>query len=102
MQDRSEARWRGEYSNADEIRETIDKTRVVIPWDRILGYVKDRDYLTQLNLQQQSFDLEFKVIVIDMPRSGIEGSKWELGPADNPLIGDNTQNEDNVLSSISI
>ena len=43
VRDRSEARWSGDYAKADEIRETVDNTRVVIPWDRIVEYVKDRE-----------------------------------------------------------
>ena len=40
IRDRSEARWSGDYAKADEIRETVDNTRVVMPWDRIVEYVK--------------------------------------------------------------
>jgi len=43
VRDRSEARWSGDYAKADEIRETVDNTRVVIPWDCIVEYVKDRE-----------------------------------------------------------
>lgn len=93
---RSEARWKGDYKEADEIREAIEKTRVIIPWSRILQSMKDSDSFRALNTQQQDVDLEYEVIVTDFPRSQGGESEWELMPIGNPWI-DNAQKEDNVL-----
>ena len=94
---RSEARWEGDYQKADEIRDVIEKTKVLIPRSTILQSIKDVEYVGNCFTQHQD-DVECKIIITDTPRSGGGISQWELMPIDNPFVDKNTQQqEDNVL-----
>ena len=112
VNDRSEARWNGDYAKADELRGRIDNTTVIIPWSRILQHFRNNVDTTSSsaeNTQQQEIlydrddnvDLEYKVAIIDLPRSDGGGSTWELTPIYSPLVDNNheggQQKEDNIL-----
>ncbi|KAL7529053.1 hypothetical protein ACHAXR_002766, partial [Thalassiosira sp. AJA248-18] len=96
VHERSEARWNGDYEKADEIRESIEKMRVIVPWNRILQCTQDRD-LSDFAAKEKDVDLEYKVMMIDLPRSEGGGSDWELAPVYNPMIDSDMRKEDNLL-----
>ena len=91
---RSQARWDGNYQRADEIRCTIDNIRMKIPLSRIIQTIQISDAFIP---QQEEIDIEYKVLVTDIPRSDGGGSSWDLEPIHNPLLEDIDGKEDNVL-----
>ena len=99
---RSEARWKGDYTEADAIRSSIEDIRVVIPLKEIIvqtaiQHNKDDGLLT--SQEEENVDLEYKVVVTDIPRCDGGKSNWELVPINNPLVLEDIDqhNEDNVL-----
>ena len=82
---RSEARWKGDYTEADAIRSSIEDIRVVIPLKEIIvqtaiQHNKD-DGLLALQ-EEENVDLEYKVVVTDIPRCD-GGRKVKLGISTN-------------------
>ena len=85
VQERSNARWNGDYQRADELRDLIEQISITIPLNDVM--------LQSIDLES---DLEYKVVTTDLPRSQGGGSTWELQPVNNPLFN-NAESEDNVL-----
>jgi SAM-dependent methyltransferase len=85
VQQRSEARWNGNYKHADELRDVIDQICVTISLNQLQSSAIDLEN-----------DIEYKVVTTDLPRSEGGGSTWELQPINNPLFN-NAKSEDNVL-----
>lgn len=85
VQERSNARWNGDYQRADELRDLIEQISITIPLNDVM--------LQSIDLES---DLEYKVVTTDLPRSQGGGSTWELQPVNNPLFN-NAKSEDNVL-----
>lgn len=93
VQQRSDARWKGDYDRADELRQSLDDISIDVPWSRILQS-------TILDITQTADltgSVTCKVIVTDLPRSKGGRSTWELIPNDNPALHTNSQSQDNVL-----
>ncbi|KAL7463180.1 hypothetical protein ACHAXS_003559 [Conticribra weissflogii] len=79
-----------DYETADEIRRSIDEIRIVIPWSAIVSaHPELQTDLSLLEFSEQppfymndingsKFDLEYKVLVTDVPRSQGGRSTWEL------------------------
>jgi hypothetical protein len=85
VQERSTARWNGDYQRADELRNLIEQISITIPLNDVM--------LQSIELEK---DLEYKVVTTDLPRSQGGGSTWELQPVNNSLFN-NAKSEDNVL-----
>lgn len=84
VQQRSEARWEGNYALADELRDVIDQISITISLNQLQSPV---------DLEN---DLEYKVVTTDLPRSQGGGSTWELQPINNPSFN-NAEKDANVL-----
>ena len=97
VNERSQARWDGNYDQADEIRKLIDEVHVDLSWRQILQSTNttfqdmDGDPLIDDLDQLQGF----KVTITDFPRSDGGGSRWDLDPIECDLNA--TRKEDNVL-----
>jgi len=78
------------------LRDIIDNTQLTIPLSRILDSIKDNGF-SDSTFQDEDVDLEYKVMLTDIPRSDGGESMWELEPIHNHLIDDISQDEDNVL-----
>lgn len=85
VQERSTARWNGDYQRADELRDIIEQISITIPLNDVM--------LQSIELEK---DLEYKVVTTDLSRSQGGGSTWELQPVNNSLFN-NAKSEDNVL-----
>lgn len=96
VRSRSEARWQGNYTKADELRGMIDDIAVGISWRTILqGTNSTFDKEDSLSGNVDSLQY-FKVVITDFPRSDGGGSSWEL---EGQVTNNNepTENEDNLL-----
>lgn len=95
VNERSQARWEGNYMRADEIRSAIDEITVDISWRAILSSTNtnfDTDDLPVDNLDDVQ---RFKVAITDVPRSEGGCSSWDLLPY--AVNSSQSQKEDNVL-----
>ncbi|KAL7540443.1 hypothetical protein ACHAWF_006681, partial [Thalassiosira exigua] len=90
VNERSKARWKGDYQKADELRDAIEAILVNIPWSSLPSDVGEE------TSREHDAGLEYKVVITDLPRAKGGGSEWGLMPIGNPL-GDNNSQHNNVL-----
>eukprot|EP00956_Cyclotella_meneghiniana_P005784 scaffold7493_cov58-Cyclotella_meneghiniana.AAC.4 len=95
VNERSKARWDGNYKRADEIRKLIDETTIGISWRDIVlstdtSFEPDDSLIQKLDEHQH-----FKVVITDTPRSLGGESQWELMAMADENIS--KSDEDNVL-----
>ena len=97
VNNRSEARWNGDYDKADNIRTSIDDILVSISLTQIIETIQHNGMVDIISIPQEDVDIQYKVLVTDNPRSEGGSSSWQLEPINNPLLANIDETEDNVL-----